>query len=108
MIRLITLGTPHSGSELAKYGIGENACQMWPGSMWLATLASEEPRVDTLNIYSPHDSYVIPQSNLDFSGSQRRTIDGLGHLSMLYSPRVAMALLDGLEEQKMGSADGGQ
>ena len=51
VIRLITLGTPHSGSELAKYGIGENACQMWPGSMWLATLASEEPRVDTLNIY---------------------------------------------------------
>ena len=108
VIRLITLGTPHSGSELAKYGIGENACQMWPGSMWLATLASEEPRVDTLNIYSPHDSYVIPQSNLDFPGAQRRTIEGLGHLSMLYSPRVATALLNGLEEQKMGRADGGQ
>jgi triacylglycerol lipase len=101
--QLITLATPHAGSELAKFGIGENARQMTPGSTWLAALASKEPRADTLNIYSPHDNYVLPQSHLDFAGAQCRTIDGLGHLSMLYSPRIAMALLDALEGRKMGS-----
>lgn len=102
--RLVTLGTPHSGSELAKFGIGENARQMTPGSAWLAALASEERRVNTFNIYSPHDSYVVPQTNLDFSGAQCRTIDGLGHLSMLFSPRVAVALLDGLAARRAGFA----
>ena len=94
--RLLTLGTPHAGSELARAGIGENARQMTPGSAWLKALASEAPAADTLTIYSPHDNFVMPQSNLQWPGAQSRTIDGLGHLAMLYSPRVASAILDGL------------
>lgn len=96
VMRLITMAAPHSGSELARFGIGENARQMMPGNAWLAALASEEQRVDTFNVYSPHDNFVLPQSNLGFPGAQCRTIDGLGHLAMLYSGRVAMALLEGL------------
>ncbi|MFZ4535629.1 lipase family alpha/beta hydrolase [Propionivibrio sp.] len=101
--RLVTLGTPHAGSELAKFGIGENARQMTPGSAWLATLASEAPAIDTLVIFSSHDNYVIPQSNLELPGAQNMAIDGLGHLSMVYSPRVAEALLDGLDPVKRGN-----
>ncbi|WP_301102978.1 alpha/beta fold hydrolase [Propionivibrio sp.] len=94
--RLVTLGTPHAGSELAKTGIGENARQMRPGSAWLTALASEAPLIDTLNIFSRHDNFVLPQVNLVLPGAQQRIIDGLGHLAMLYSPRVAQAVLDGL------------
>lgn len=88
---LVTLGTPHGGSELARFGIGENARQMRPGSAWLAALGA--PPVDTLTIYSVHDNYVLPPENLELAGAQRCTLAHLGHLAMLFSPRVAEALL---------------
>lgn len=96
VIQLVTLGTPHAGSELARIGFGENARQMTPGNAWLTALASETLPVDTLTIYSPHDNYVVPQANLEWPGAKSTLIDGVGHLMMLYSSRVAKALLDGL------------
>ena len=96
VILMVTLGTPHAGSELARIAIGQNAHQMTPGNAWLKALNSEAPSVKTLTIYSPHDNYVMPQSNLDLPGGQSQLIDGLGHLSMLYSQRVAAILLRGL------------
>ena len=96
VLRLLTLGTPHAGSELAKIGFGENGRQMRPSSAWLESLNSEAPQVETLVIFSPHDNYVMPQSNLELPGAQSQRINALGHLSMLYSPRVAAAVLDGL------------
>ena len=94
--RLVTLGTPHGGSWLARLGCGANARQMRPGSRWLAALAGETPPVDTLVVFSRHDNYVLPQANLEWPGVPQRTVDGLGHLSMLYSPRVSGVLLDAL------------
>ena len=94
--RLVTLGTPHRGSELARFGCGQNAREMRPGSDWLRTLASERPQIETLALYSPHDNYVLPQANLGWPGTPQRTLDGLGHLAMLFSPRVAQALLEAL------------
>ena len=91
---LVTLGTPHGGSELARFGIGENARQMRPGSAWLASLGA--PPVATLTIYSAHDNYVLPPANLELPGARRCVLDRLGHLAMLFSPRVAQALRDGL------------
>ena len=90
---LVTLGTPHQGSHLASIGPGKNARQMRPGNPWLQNLANPAAVLDTLAIYSPHDNFVMPQSNSQLSGTANYPIDGLGHLAMLYSPRVAQALL---------------
>lgn len=46
--RLITLGTPHRGSLLAHLGIGRNARQMEPGSVWLRELAKPRCRFPAL------------------------------------------------------------
>ncbi|MBO3715490.1 MAG: alpha/beta fold hydrolase [Candidatus Accumulibacter sp.] len=94
--RLVTLGTPHQGSQLAHIGAGENARQMRPHSDWLRALANPAPLLDTVVIYSPHDNFVMPQANLELPGATARAIDGLGHLAMLFSPRVAVALLAAL------------
>jgi triacylglycerol lipase len=94
--RLITLATPHAGSRLAALGMGQNGRQMEPGSPWLTALALETALPETIVIYSSHDNYVIPQSNLLWPGAINRPLDGLGHLGMLYSPRVATALLAAL------------
>lgn len=94
--RVVTLGTPYGGSELARIGFGANGRQMVPGNDWLGRLSKEELRVETTTILSPHDNYVMPQTNLLLAGAKRCALDGLGHLAMLYSPRVADALLDAL------------
>lgn len=100
--QVVTLGTPYGGSELARIGFGANGRQMVPGNDWLAQLAEYPQPVETTIIFSPHDNYVMPQTNLYLAGARRCALDGLGHLAMLYSPRVADALFEIL-----GGADGG-
>lgn len=102
--RLVTLGTPHAGSELARIGIGENGRQMEPGSAWLRALAQTRTMPETVAIYSPHDNYVMPQANLELPGATNTALGGLGHLSMLFSPRVAHVLLAALEKRNAPSA----
>ncbi|MRD72492.1 alpha/beta fold hydrolase [Rhodocyclus tenuis] len=91
--RVLTLGTPHRGSRLAHLGIGDNARQMQPESDWLQRLARVSSDVDTVVIYSPHDNYVMPQTLLELPGAPQRRVDGVGHLAMLFSPRVVATLL---------------
>ena len=98
VFRVVTLGTPYGGSELARIGFGANGRQMVPGNDWLTRLAEDAVRVETTTLYSPHDNYVMPQTNLILPGAPHRALDGLGHLAMLYSPRVADALFDALED----------
>lgn len=98
--RLVTLGTPHQGSALAHIGLGENARQMRPGSTWLQAAANPAAMVDTVTLYSPHDNFVMPNANLLLPGALSQAIDGIGHLAMLYSPRVAQALLAALEGKR--------
>lgn len=96
VVRVVTLGTPYGGSELARIGFGANGRQMVPGNDWLVRLADFTQPVETTTIFSPHDNYVMPQTNLQLAGATRRPLDGLGHLTMLYSPRVADALVEAL------------
>lgn len=105
LARLVTLGTPHSGSELARLGMGENGRQMVPGSAWLQALAGGAALPETIAIHSAHDNYVTPASNLALPGATNRVLDGLGHLSMLFSPRVADALLAALKERSAAGAE---
>ena len=105
--RLVTLGTPHAGSQLARIGMGQNARQMEPGNDWLQVLNRQEPTplaLDTVVIYSPHDNYVMPQANLQLAGATHRPISGLGHLAMLFSPQAAGELRAALEKPVAASA----
>ena len=98
---LITLGTPHAGSELARLGMGENARQMIPGSPWLKALAHQTTLPETIVIYSRHDNYVLPASNQELPGAINKPINALGHLAMLFSPRIGNALLEALEKRQV-------
>ncbi|WP_291995391.1 alpha/beta fold hydrolase [Candidatus Accumulibacter sp. ACC003] len=106
LARLLTLATPHQGSELARLGIGENGRQMRPHSRWLQALAKPGPALPTLAIYSPQDNFVMPPSLLELPGARSETIDGVGHLAMLYSPRVVQVLLAALDERGVAGAGG--
>jgi triacylglycerol lipase len=91
--KLITLGCPHHGTRLAHCGFGENAREMEIGSPWLQKLAEgERESAPTLNIWSRHDNFVVPQVSAYLSKSEDLQIEAMGHLSMVFSPQVLAIL----------------
>jgi triacylglycerol lipase len=94
--KLITLGSPHHGSRLAHYGLGENARQMCPESAWLARINAPGagPLPDaTVSIYSCHDNYVVPQDSSRLDGAKIVPVAGVGHLAMAFAPEIESLLL---------------
>lgn len=97
--KLITLGSPHHGSWLAKLGIGPNARQMEPGNAWLNEInrAGAVPLpAATTSAYSPQDNYVMPQDSPLLAGARIMVCAGIGHLSMAFAPAITRLLLDEL------------
>jgi len=92
--KLVTLGTPHHGTLLARIGIGTNARQMEPGSDWLAELGrAAPPEVPVASIYSAHDNIVVPQESAALEGAANVRISGIGHVSLPFTRSVQERLL---------------
>ena len=92
--RLVTLGTPHRGTILARFGLGRNAREMEPGNAWLRELELSPLQVPCIAYYATHGSYVTPQVGGILMGAENRPLRGVGHLAMSLSPEVLEALLD--------------
>jgi triacylglycerol esterase/lipase EstA (alpha/beta hydrolase family) len=92
VVRLITLGTPHQGSAaLGLAGLGGRARELRPGAPLLRRLASDDAlpaRVECTSIYSTDDARVVPPGNAYWPGAFNVQIQGVGHLSLLFSRRV--------------------
>jgi pimeloyl-ACP methyl ester carboxylesterase len=89
--RLVTLGSPHRGTRLAPFGVGENARQMRRGSEWLARLETQEgggPPIEALSIFSWHDNMVAPQEASRLAWAREATVAGVGHLALLVDEGV--------------------
>ncbi|MCG2584424.1 alpha/beta fold hydrolase [Massilia sp. TS11] len=94
--RLITLGTPHGGTALARFGIGINARQMQVGSAWLRELAASEDaatRALILSMYSFHDNIIAPQTSSVLAGADHQAFAGIGHVALGSDPAVLAAVL---------------
>ena len=96
---LITLGTPHHGTGLARFGIGLNTSQMlWTvgeqeglSSKWLRNLeASEDKSAYKLivSIYSHHDNIVSPQISARLEGAENIEFQGIGHVALASHPEI--------------------
>jgi len=95
--RLVTLGSPHHGTLLARLGLGPNARQMRIGSPWLSALSAPLPPA-SVSIYSCHDNYVFPQQDCStLEGATNVAIGGVSHIGMAFSPRVLGRLMEALE-----------
>lgn len=99
--RVITLGTPHFGSTLARYGMGLNANQMLNSadqpSAWLANLAaseSEELRSRYLSISTRHDNIVAPQSSSLMPGATNIVVDLVGHVALGFDREILQLTLE--------------
>jgi triacylglycerol lipase len=88
---LVTLGTPHHGTWLARWGLGCKAWQMQTGSPWLARLAQLEAdrcdlawrSVHVLSVQAPADQVVFPAHTAVWGPSTTWSVAGHGHVSMV-------------------------
>jgi pimeloyl-ACP methyl ester carboxylesterase len=95
---LITLGSPHHGTVIARFGAGRAARQMEPGSDWLRQLGDRESfAVPVLSLWGGIDEIVVPQDSSRLAGTRETAFAALGHLALLFSPAVLHALLDELD-----------
>ncbi len=94
--RLITIGTPHHGTEAACFGFGVAAAQIVPGSRFLQELNAPgnlDETVPMISIYSDFDQLVYPSTAAVLPSPQKSIeVPYLGHLSLLYSKRVFRAI----------------
>lgn len=100
LARLITLATPHLGSELSRIGFGQNSREMTTGSLWLQDMAAEELNVPAVSLRNAYDNYVMPQDNQRLPGARDIELPPVGHLAMLYDARIARLLIELLQQKK--------
>jgi pimeloyl-ACP methyl ester carboxylesterase len=94
--RVITLGTPHAGTQIARHTRTPNGRQMAWQSDWLQELcASETDATRSLMriALTPQDNIVYPQREQVLEGVPVTVFDGLGHLELcLHSTVIAWVL----------------
>jgi triacylglycerol esterase/lipase EstA (alpha/beta hydrolase family) len=94
--RVITLGTPHHGTALARFGLGRNAVQMRRESAWLRALALSEDaatRARITSVYTHHDNIVSPRDSGRLEGARNLEFGGIGHVALGRNPRVLAAVM---------------
>ena len=83
--RLITIGTPHRGTWLARLALAPNARQMRMGCAWMTELAGREPpRLYDLitSWWSECDQIVYPPPSAVFPASEAKQLRGVGHIAL--------------------------
>jgi triacylglycerol lipase len=102
---LVTLGTPHHGTQLAKAApLLPLARQLAPGSRVIRELADPAPgcRTRFLAFHSDIDPLVVPSSNARLEHPDLNVhniaVRGVGHLSMPHNGRIAFTISRALRQ----------
>ena len=88
---VITIGSPHHGTALARLGFSTAALQMRRGSAFLKDLAARETteRHSRLTCYwSVCDNIVFPASQATLAGARNIALHGLPHVGLAYAPQI--------------------
>lgn len=97
--KLLTLASPHAGTELARMGLGRNAREMEPDSLWLRDMSSEKIKIPAVNLRNLYDNYAMPQDNQRLPGAADIVLPPVGHIAMLYDGKVADIVLKAVCDQ---------
>lgn len=102
----ITLGTPHRGTWMARFGTGRNVAQMRPDCDWLRALATREAATARVTpftvVLSHHDNIVAPQSIQTLEGARTIELTGRGHVELAYDHGVWQRALEAIETSGRG------
>ena len=89
--RIVTIGTPHRGTWLARFAFVPNAAQMRLGNGWLSHLAAQEtPQRHALFtcFYGHCDNIVFPPSTGTLTDADNRHVSATAHVHMASSELV--------------------
>jgi triacylglycerol esterase/lipase EstA (alpha/beta hydrolase family) len=89
--RVITVGTPHRGTWLGRFGHAPNTRQMRHRSDWVNALAAAEPPSRAARFtcfYSNCDNIVMPPSTATLPGADNRHLPGWSHVHLAFHPAV--------------------
>ncbi len=84
---VITIGTPHAGTLMARFALSANTRQMREGNPWLRELAASEPceRRRLFTCYFGHcDNIVFPARNGMLQDAENRHVPGIAHVDMAF------------------------
>jgi hypothetical protein len=102
----VTIGTPHHGTWLARFGAAPNAWQMRAGSRWLRRLAGDEAGEALYRrftcFYSHTDNIVVPCSTATLPGADNRHLRAQAHVHLLQHPAVFDAVMQRLRGDDAG------
>jgi hypothetical protein len=99
---LVTIGSPHHGTWLARFAFSRNGAQMRQASSWLGALAEREPsgRCRRLTCFYGHcDNIVFPPSTATLAGADNRHLAGVAHVHMASRPEPFDEVMRRLSER---------
>jgi pimeloyl-ACP methyl ester carboxylesterase len=92
---LVTIGSPHGGTPFSRFGLGRTAAEMRVGSSMLDELRTQPvpANLPVTAIWSRADGLVSSRGQAYLPGAEMVEVEGLGHLAMLASRRVARVVI---------------
>ena len=99
---VVTIGSPHRGTWLARFGHGRSSVQMQLFSQWQAQLDDGMPPGQHALFtcwYSNTDNIVMPASSATLPDADNRLIRGAAHVQMAFLPQVMDGTLAMLSKQ---------
>ena len=99
---LVTMGTPHAGTHLARFAATPRVLELRPDSETMRTLQRqvpwrgppEQPRLVCL--WSASDVFLLPAETACVEGAQNVEMPGFTHYGYLIHPGAGLAALDAL------------
>ena len=91
---LVTVGSPHYGTNLAFLGIGRDARQMEPGNGWLKDLNTAKITIPVTSIKGAGDEIVAPQHSALWPGGDQRILPAHDHFGLILSDQIAAIIRD--------------
>ncbi|MDB5998476.1 MAG: permease [Rhizobacter sp.] len=94
---VVTIGTPHRGTFLARFGSAPSTAQMRLASAWLSDLQATEPASQEQRFtcfYSHCDNVVFPASTATLPGADNRHLPAAAHVDMAFHDEVFEAVLE--------------
>lgn len=92
---LVTLGTAHQGTYLSRFSPLPHLHALKPGSRLLAEL-NRKPlpqKTKALNLFGSLDLVLRPKEVAEWRAAENREVEGVGHLGILFSRRVAREII---------------
>ena len=87
--RLVTIGSPHHGTWLARMAFSANGRQMRQHGPWLQALTAREPagrHARTTCFYGHCDNIVFPPATATLPGADNRLLQAVAHVDMADRP----------------------